>query len=726
MSTQPVSVRVKHTRATAKVPSNFASSTQVKDAMLAKLSESALTAKEATKLSIQPFTAEQVAHLQLPFNRAGFKIPYFDVNGKPTKFFRFRYLEYDNGKGFSKLTHNGNGNGNGHTKALKHDLRYVQPANTLPEIYFPTNVVQPWSKVLQNATIPLVITEGELKAACACKHGMFCIGLGGVWSWKSKKEGMYVLPILKQIAWTYETPDEPGKKKPRPVLIVFDSDAVSNANVHMAENALAHELTQLGADVSIFRMPQLDGEKTGLDDYLVKTGDSALAEVPSERWSESKELFKLNEEVMYVQNPGLVLKLDTMQRMAPSAFADHQYANRIWHTFNAAGNLVPKNAAKEWIKWPQRAQIERITYQPGAPKFISAELLNMWPGWGCQPEEGDVKLWIELLDYAFADYTDSEARKHWFQQWLAYPLQYPGTKLYQSAVMWSVAQGTGKSLIGYCLQQIYGRNFTEIGDRNLQGNFNEWAENKQFVMGDEIASTGDKRRDTAERMKSMITQRELRLNPKYIPSYTVPDCINYYFTSNHCDAFFVDPTDRRFFVNEIKRRPKPKSFYDAVTREFATDGCRGARALFHHLLHYDLQGFDPQGAAPVTTSKLEMISSSQGDAAVWCAMLKEDPDQLLKLGNVVLPYKLWTAKELYALFNPDGNNRTNEGWFGKAMRAAGFRQWGDAALVRTKTKGVQRLWMVRDAEAIGLLKKGPDVADIYDKERAGKTKGAKY
>lgn len=719
----------------SKVTSNFSSLGKVKEAMLTKLRESTLDEADARELKLQPYTAQDVASQmgeELTFHRAGFKIPYFNVHGRPTKFYRFRYLEYDNARGFAKLVHS---NGSG---PLKHDVRYVQPIDTVPEAYLSPTLA--WPQIFTSVATPLLITEGELKAACACKHKLACVGLGGVWSFKSSKQGQHLLPLFKDITWTgaADVADDDvknGKAKPkleqlqRDVYICYDSDSITNSSVCAAENALAHELTNLGALVYICRIPALDGNKTGVDDYIAKLGfDRFMRNVISvaPQWEASAELFRLNEEVIYVRDPGMVLRLDTLQRMTAGAFVEHQYSNRLWYATAANGKLVEKSAPREWLKWPHRANIERVTYKPGEPKFCSAGgELNVWPGWGCQPEEGDVTLWHDYLDYIFADHDDKEFRVRWFQQWLAYPLQHAGTKLNQSVVMWSVDQGTGKSVIGYAMQRIYGKNFTEISDKHLQGNFNEWAENKQFVMGDEIASTGDKRRDTADRMKSLITQRELRLNPKYVPSYTVPDCINYYFTSNHCDAFFVDDTDRRFFINEVKRKPRQAQWYGAFCA-WALHSTAGAAAIFHHLLHFDMEGFDPQGHAPVTSSKREMIASSRTDAATWVNTLKEDPDQVLKIGDVVLPYKLWTAGELFKIYDPEGRGKLTVMGMTRELRKAGFKPMRDNSSIRTVSAGVQRLWAIRDREAMLLMQQPQQIAKQFDGERQGRTKGAKY
>ena len=71
--------------------------------MLAKLSTSALSAEQGKKLGMEPYTAAECKELKLPATKAGFLIPYFTLDGKVDKFFRFRYLE-DTRTGFDKLT----------------------------------------------------------------------------------------------------------------------------------------------------------------------------------------------------------------------------------------------------------------------------------------------------------------------------------------------------------------------------------------------------------------------------------------------------------------------------------------------------------------------------------------------------------------------------------------------------------------------------------------------
>lgn len=656
------------------------------DLLQDKLHESALTPKHASKLLFELIIASEAADEGLPVHLGGFRIPYFDLDGVPTGFWRYRYLENTN-TGFDKAT-------------KKKTLRYVQPKGTLNQLYLPP--LLNWKELAEDTTQSVVITEGELKAACGCAHEIPTIGLGGVWCFRSGASHVALLEQFKEIKW-----------KDRLVRICYDSDASTNPNVMAAENALAKELVRLGAQVQIVRLPALaPPSKTGMDDFIASEGPVEFlnALMHGADWRACQELFALNEEVVYVRDPGVVIQLDNLQRYSTRAFIDHAFATRRYmeEQPTARGTrLVEKSAAAEWIKWPCRAEVNKVTYKPGEARITSNEELNTWQGWGCEPTEGDIEPWDELLDYVFQD--DMEHRK-WFEQWLAYPIQHPGAKLFTACVFWGTKHGTGKSLIGYTMMELYGKNSTEIGDQNLQGNFNDWAENKQFVMGDEI--TGGDKRHSADRMKSMITQRQLRVNQKYIPSYTVPDCINYYFTSNHPDAFFLEDADRRFFIHELRREPLEPEFYAKYDKWFKGSG---PRYLFHHLLNVDLEGFSPEAKAPTTRSKTEMIDNGRSDIGAWVAMLKHQPDTVLRIGSEVLNWTLATAQELHELYDRNRTGKTTSTGMARELARQGVLKANKGVPVRTDF-GTHRLWVVRpidNPDALGEIACG----EIFRTER---------
>lgn len=669
---------------------------EVSAAMIRKIEGSLLDRKDAKALGFDPYTEKEILskHPNLSLHKAGFTIPYFDTKGRRTKFWRYRLLE-SSLVGFAVLTD---------TKVI----RYLQPRQTLNELYLPPFV--DWEEVCADIEKPIVITEGELKAACATKHGPYpTIGLGGVWCFRSGAQRQPLLAQFGEFLW-----------KDRVVYIAYDSDAATNPMVVSAENALARELTFLGAHVHIVRVTRgANDAKAGLDDYISARGVEAYLELLSDaaEWRAAQELFKLNEEVVYVSDPGIIMRLDTLQRMTPRAFVDHAYAPRIYyeeqHKDDGKVKLVERSAPKEWLKWPMRYSAARVTYAPGFDRMTPNGELNVWPGWKSEPKRGDVTPWRELLDYLFAG--EKEARK-WFEQWCACPIQMPGVKMYSCVNIWGLRHGTGKSLVGYTLFEIYGSNATEITDEQLHSHFNEWAENKQFVMGDEI--TGGDKRSVADRMKSMITQRSLRLNPKYVPSYTVPDCINYYFTSNHPDSFFLEDDDRRFFIHEVRSPPKDLEFYQGYERWMKSK--EGIAALHYHLLNVPLEGFEPQMTAPITRSKIEMIDGGRSDLSAWVNTLKSDPDTILRMDSVVLPFALWRAEDLLAVYDPTGKYRVTANGLARELKRAGFERPAGSSGVHTSL-GQVRLWAIRTPQKF-LAIKGAELGKMYDNERSSTVK----
>lgn len=667
---------------------------QLASAFASKLKASALTMEDASKLGFTAYTAEQVEalpKLAVSMPAGGFVIPYYDPAQNYTGFFRFRYLEQPRLTGFAAI-------------AARKEMRYTQPPALKPRVYF--SPLYPWPAYFARpaAERPLYITEGELKANCACKNTFPTIALGGVWNFRSARANEPLIPDLGDM-----------DLKDVVVYIVYDSDAVTNPEVLKAENALARELLKRGAVPKVIRLPNTGRlKKTGLDDYLVVRGRNSFDKLTAkaEEWEASRALHEFNEEYLFLRESATVMDLQQRHRWTASTAVNSVLRNRkftVTEIRKKESVLVEKRTADEWLQWEGRTELETITYRPGEPSVVD-RMWNGWRGWGLtedQVKAGDVGPWKALLDFVFSGH-DPLHRK-WFEQWLAYPLQHPGFKLFTATLLWGLP-GTGKTLVGHTMARIYGENYTEVNERELHASFNEWAEYKQFALGDEI--TGGDKRGVADYLKGLITQKFLRINPKHIKPYTVPDCINWLFTSNHCDAFFVDDDDRRYFIIEIKNSPRPREFYMKYDEWYKSTA--GAGALFHHLLHLPLKGFDPMGPAPRTRSREEMISDGRSDVGSWCAQLRTDPDAVLKVaGGPPLSRKLWTTVELYALYDPIGRSRVTPNGLSRELKRAGFRKALDGEPLRT-SRGLVKLWVIRRADE---LVKPADFTKLFEAER---------
>ena len=650
-----------------------------------KIASSGISRKQAGKLKFTLSSPSETSKANLPACWA-IKLPYFDGSGRQTKFFRYRFLE-DTRSAFDRQTD-------------KKPMRYGQVSGTVNEIYLPP--ILKWEDIGDDTRLPLIITEGELKAACASTRGIACVGLGGVWCFRSTAENLHLIPAMNWIDW-----------KDREVFILFDSDAAVNPDIAAAENALAMTLTELGARPWIARMPKLAGQdKTGLDDFIMKEGhekvDKLLGEASS--FKAASMLHEFNEKVVFVRNPGFIVKLANYQKMTRQMFIDTMYANKKFTQTEETRyglKMVVKSAPREWMGWSLRAEVEKLAYAPGKPR-IHNDMLNVWPGWRVQPKAGDVTPWKKLLDYLF--HNETEARD-WFEQWISYPLQHPGTKLYTTAVLWGVHTGTGKSLIAYTVKCIYGTNFTEIEEENLGATHNEWAENKQFILGDDV--TGKEQRGYADKLKGMITRQILRLNPKFIPAYEVDDCINYYFTSNQPDAFFLEDKDRRFFVHEVKQKPMPREFYEEYDTWYRNDD--GAAALFDYLLKINTSKFNPKAPALMTDSKMQMIEDVRSDLSGWVHRMKLTPDLVLRKNGEPVEYDFYRTEDILKLYDPMSNTKVTVATMARELKRANIERACGGQQCPTQN-GQLRLWVVRNS-AKYLYVRPCEAGQQYEKER---------
>lgn len=596
-----------------------------------KLISSGLTVEDGQLLNFRTLTGAESQELGgLPV--ASFLIPYFrpDDPQKPlvthalqSQFYRIRWLIRP-------------------PDEKQAEKKYLQPKNSGVAAYFPHNAASlRWPDLIDDPDEPLFITEGELKAAKACRAGYPCIGLGGVWNFQSKREGVVFLPELELFHW-----------ERRDVYIIYDSDVVNNQQVQRALQQLHLHLLERGARVFMLILPAgKSGEKVGLDDYLLAHND--LDGILDSRLPAPAvdPLWGLNDNYVIVANQEQVRQRRTQAKWGKKNFHD-QWGKRMM--------IVPKITARGyendyedminyWLQWPLAPRVGNLTYQPGAPPLDIVEengqqAFNTWPGWKVAAKEGDVSLFLELIAHLFHGCPAEDVE--WFLSWLAWPLKHPGCKLATSVVLFSIHQGVGKSVLGYVMREIYGENFSEISQRQFESSFNDWVAEKQFIMGDDVSGS-DKKREM-DLLKKMVTQQTVTVNVKYQKPYTIKDMANYFWTTNRPDAFYLDDHDRRFFIHEVTVAPLPDTFYSAFMHWLQEEG--GASAVFHFLLNYDTKDFNPQAKAKATRAKQQMIFITKSDFAQWVTELVTDFEHMAGPAQLDENRDLFTLREIQSAY----------------------------------------------------------------------------
>jgi hypothetical protein len=328
------------------------------------------------------------------------------------------------------------------------------------------------------------------------------------------------------------------------------------------------------------------------------------------------------------------VRLVAIQRWRAPCYQFHTTQTKRFDSKTGELKLVTRKEklAKLWLEWPKRRQVERIAYEPGKPRFFD-DCINRWRGMGVEPIPGDVQPWRELLEKLIPD----PAVRTWFEKWGAYPLQHLGTKLKNTAILWSTLQGTGKSTVTATLSRIYGPNATAINESDLHKPFNEWALDKQFVSANEM--TGGDKRNVADFMKELIAGHEhLRINQKFLPEISIRNSINFLFTSNHPNSLYLEPSDRRYCVIEVPNVAPDRKFFDNY---YAWLDNGGPAHLYHHLLKLPLEGFHPHVEPPMTESKAEMIEISKSDLDRWLEEKHEvAPNTVFTVGELLSEYSL--------------------------------------------------------------------------------------
>jgi hypothetical protein len=129
-------------------------------------------------------------------------------------------------------------------------MKYVQPPGSGARLYIPFPVLRDGN---------IVVAEGEKKTLAAHQAGLNAVGIGGLWNWLQSGQ-----PIddLNLIEWDGHD-----------VTIIPDSDVWKRVGLVRAVYALGGEIKARGATVYVAEIPQSNGAKVGLDDFLVAGGD---------------------------------------------------------------------------------------------------------------------------------------------------------------------------------------------------------------------------------------------------------------------------------------------------------------------------------------------------------------------------------------------------------------------------------------------------------------------
>lgn len=295
------------------------------------------------------------------------------------------------------------------------------------------------------------------------------------------------------------------------------------------------------------------------------------------------------------------------------------------------------DAVKYWLNNSDRRMVpvNRVVFDP-TQTADSETTVNLFNGISMVPKAGDpseYNLILELLRYL----CGTDEIYEWVLCWLAYAIQNPGAKMVTSIIMHG-DEGSGKNLFfEKCIAQIYGEYGGVIGNAEIESQFNEWASKKLFVVCDEVV-TRSELRQLKGRLKAMVSNPTININPKNLTSRVEANHMNFVFLSNELQPLALDKTDRRYMV--IWTPPKQtEAYYTAVKDQMAKGG---NEAFYHFLLNLDVGDFNAHTKPIMTQAKQDLIELGLSP-----------PERFFnewEAGLLPLPYVCCSAMQLYSAF----------------------------------------------------------------------------
>jgi len=269
--------------------------------------------------------------------------------------------------------------------------------------------------------------------------------------------------------------------------------------------------------------------------------------------------------------------------------------------------------------------VEKLVWAPGMPKFIRGKLA-VDGGWvekeGAttlntyrppNPKLGDraqATRWVEHWSALYPDEADH------IIAWLASRVQRPEVMI-NHALLLGGAPKIGKDTLLEAVVKTVGEwNFRSIKLNDLVSKNNDYLQtiilrvNEARDVGEQ--GTVDRYR-LYDHIKDTLTAppSTLRVNIKYVPEFEIAKCLGMVVTTNHRDAFYLPPDDRRFFVAFSERRGEefPATYWNEFWGWYEAGGFEHVAA---YLFTYDLSNFDPKAEPPKTDAFWAMVNMDRG------------------------------------------------------------------------------------------------------------------
>lgn len=276
----------------------------------------------------------------------------------------------------------------------------------------------------------------------------------------------------------------------------------------------------------------------------------------------------------------------------------------------------PGVQASTWLS--QHRYVDSVGWDPDKPMIVEDRIFvdewipapgkrtfNLYLPSAIVPVEGDASAWLNHIKTLYPNEAEHILR------WCAHRVQRPGEKVNHGLVFIG-EPGIGKDIaIDPVIAAVGAQNFKSISAKDFfKSDFNAYLESVLLRIDEVHDLGGESKYAFHDRLKTVMAAPPAShyINAKHVPHHSARNVCGVILTSNHTDALYIDPLDRRHFVciSERKKADFPEGYFDEFGEWLASGG---NEAVAYLLANLDISAFRAKGEPPKTAGWHRIVAA---------------------------------------------------------------------------------------------------------------------
>lgn len=258
-----------------------------------------------------------------------------------------------------------------------------------------------------------------------------------------------------------------------------------------------------------------------------------------------------------------------------------------------------------------RGRSTRFCYRPDIKGRVITDkttaAINLHTPTQIKSTTGDIKPFIDFMEYLFP----LEHERNEVMKWVATLIAKPEVRMHYALLLVSTIQGVGKTTLGERILAPL------VGDQNVsfpreqdivESQFNGWLAQKRLIVVGEIYSGHSWK--AYNRLKSLVTDRDIEVNPKFLRPYKIENWAHFVVCSNSRRALKMEDNDRRWYYPTVTELPWPPERFGELYNWLQSGGLGIIKGWAEGYGQYVRSGAN----APMSGLKKELIEASRSEA----------------------------------------------------------------------------------------------------------------